>query len=156
MALHAQVPPSQDSSASLPDGYGNDIPKPADVMPEPRKEVFMVVEQMPDFPGGQTAMMNYLAKNIRYPQMARELGLQGKVYLSFIVDNKGNITDVSVLRAAITDVQDADPAKPSPAKQEMIDEAVRVCRSMPRWMPGKQNGQSVNCKFTLPISFVIK
>lgn len=156
IALHAQVSPSQDSSASLPDGIGNDIAKPVDPEPQPRKEVFVAVEQMPEFPGGQNAMMTYIGKNMRYPQVARELNLQGKVYLSFIVDDQGNVFDVNVLRAAINDLPDADPAKPSPAKQAMINEAVRVVRSMPKWMPGKQNGRAVNCKFTLPISFVIK
>lgn len=110
--------------------------------PEPPKEeetkIFDVVEEMPSFPGGQAELMKYLSSNIKYPVVAEENGVQGRVILSFVVERNGSITDIKVVK----------PVDPSLDK-----EAVRVVKGMPHWIPGKQNGSSVRVKFTLPVIF---
>lgn len=110
--------------------------------PEPPKEeetkVFDVVEQMPTFPGGTGALMQYLSSNIRYPAVAEENGVQGRVILQFVVEKDGSITDVKVLKSV-------DPS--------LDKEAIRVTKSMPKWIPGKQNGSAVRVKYTLPVVF---
>jgi protein TonB len=106
--------------------------------PEVENKVFDVVEQMPSFPGGQSALMSYLANNIKYPVVAQENGVQGRVVVSFVVERDGSITDVQVVRSV-------DPS--------LDREAQRVVRSMPKWIPGKQNGQAVRVKYNVPVSF---
>jgi len=106
--------------------------------PEVENKVFDVVEQMPSFPGGQGALMQYLANNIKYPVVAQENGVQGRVVVSFVIERDGSITDVQVVRSV-------DPS--------LDREAQRVVRSMPRWIPGKQNGQAVRVKYNVPVSF---
>ena len=111
--------------------------------PEPPKhveetKVFTVVEQMPMFPGGDAALMSYLANNIHYPTVAAENGVQGHVVVGFVVERDGSITDVSVLRGV-------DPS--------LDREAMRVVKSMPRWTPGKQNGSAVRVKYQVPVAF---
>lgn len=105
---------------------------------EPTNKVFDVVEQMPSFPGGNGALMQYLANNIKYPVVAQENGVQGRVIVSFVVEKDGSITDVNVVRSV-------DPS--------LDREAQRVVRSMPRWNPGKQNGSAVRVKYNVPVSF---
>ena len=107
------------------------------VRPNPKK-VFDVVEQMPSFPGGMKAMMDYLARNIRYPADAKKNLLEGRVILQFIVDKKGRLSDVKVVRSV----------EPS-----LDAEAVRVVKAMPRWNPGMQNGKAVKVRYTLPVNF---
>ena len=110
--------------------------------PEPPKEeeakVFDVVEQMPSFPGGNGALMEYLGKNVKYPVVAQENGVQGRVVVSFVVERDGSITDVKVVRSV-------DPS--------LDKEATRVVSSMPKWIPGKQNGSAVRVKYNVPVSF---
>ena len=111
--------------------------------PEPPKhveetKVFTVVEQMPMFPGGDAALMSYLANNIHYPTVAAENGVQGRVIVGFVVERDGSITDVSVLRGV-------DSA--------LDREAMRVVKGMPRWTPGKQNGSAVRVKYQVPVMF---
>ena len=110
--------------------------------PEPPKEeetkVFDYAEQMPSFPGGPSALNEYLSKTIKYPVAAEENGIQGRVVVQFVVERDGSITDVHVVRSV-------DPS--------LDKEAIRVAKSMPRWIPGKQNGAPVRVKFTLPVSF---
>ena len=111
--------------------------------PEPPKhveetKVFTVVEQMPMSPGGDAALMSYLANNIHYPTVAAENGVQGRVVVGFVVERDGSITDVSVLRGV-------DPS--------LDREAMRVVKSMPRWTPGKQNGSAVRVKYQVPVAF---
>ena len=106
---------------------------------EPEEQtIFEVVENMPDFPGGQAALMQYLAKNIKYPTIAQENGTQGRVIIQFVVERDGSISDVHVARGV-------DPY--------LDKEAVRVVKSMPKWLPGKQNGKAVRVKFTVPVMF---
>ena len=101
-------------------------------------KVFDVVEQMPSFPGGQSALMNYLNSHINYPVVAQENNVQGRVVISFVVERDGSITDVNVAKSV-------DPS--------LDREAVRVVKGMPRWIPGKQNGSSVRVKYMLPVQF---
>ena len=112
--------------------------KPAEEKPEVENKVFEVVEQMPSFPGGAGALMKYLSENIKYPVVAQENGVQGRVVVSFVVERDGSITDVKVARSV-------DPS--------LDREAMRVVRSMPRWIPGKQNGSAVRVKYNVPVSF---
>ena len=110
--------------------------------PEPPKEeetkVFDVVEQMPSFPGGQSALLQYLSSNIKYPVVAEENGVQGRVIVTFVVEKDGSITDVRVVKSV-------DPS--------LDKEAQRVVKSMPKWIPGKQNGSAVRVKYTVPVTF---
>lgn len=100
--------------------------------------IYEVVEQMPSFPGGQGALMQYLARNIKYPVTAKEDGVQGRVVVSFVVERDGSITDVQVVRSV-------DPT--------LDHEVQRVVRSMPKWIPGKQKGQAVRVRYNIPVSF---
>ena len=113
--------------------------------PEPPKEeetkVFDVVEQMPSFPGGTGALMEFLGKNVKYPVVAQENGVQGRVVVSFVVERDGSITDVKVVRSV-------DPS--------LDKEATRVVSSMPKWIPGKQNGSAVRVKYNVPVSFKLQ
>lgn len=111
--------------------------------PEPPKhedenKVFDVVEQPPSFPGGMAALQAYLRDNIKYPVVAAENGIEGRVIVQFVVGKDGSISNVTVARSA-----DASLDK----------EAVRVVKSMPKWTPGKQNGTTVNVKYTCPVTF---
>lgn len=114
--------------------------------PEPPKheeeaKVFDVVEQMPSFPGGPSALMEYLHDHVKYPVVAQENGVQGRVVVSFIVERDGSITDVRVVRSV-------DPS--------LDREAARVVSSMPRWTPGKQNGSAVRVKYNVPVMFKLQ
>ena len=113
-------------------------PPPPAPKPEVSTKVFDVVEEMPSFPGGQGALMSYLASNIKYPVVAQENGVQGRVIVSFVVERDGSISDVRVARSV-------DPS--------LDREAQRVVKSMPRWKPGKQNGSAVRVKYTVPVVF---
>ena len=123
---------------------GGEVLKAKEVIaqPEPPKEeetkVFDVVEVMPSFPGGDAALQQYLGKNIKYPVVAEENGVQGRVVLTFVVERDGSISDIKVVRSV-------DPS--------LDKEATRVVKSMPKWIPGKQNGSAVRVKFTLPVTF---
>lgn len=113
-------------------------PPPPAPKPEVATKVFDVVEEMPSFPGGNGALMSYLASNIKYPVVAQENGVQGRVSVSFVVERDGSISDVRVARSV-------DPS--------LDREAQRVVKSMPRWKPGKQNGSAVRVKYTVPVVF---
>ena len=115
--------------------------KEAVAQPEPKPEVekvFDVVEQMPSFPGGPSALMEWLSNNVKYPVVAQDNGVQGRGVVSFVVERDGSITDVKVVRGV-------DPS--------LDREASRVVRAMPRWIPGKQNGSAVRVKYNVPVAF---
>ena len=99
-------------------------------------EIFVVVEDMPQFPGGN--VQRWIYKNVKYPILAQENGIQGKVFIQFVIEKDGSITDVKVMRGV-----DASLDK----------EAIRVVKSMPKWKPGKQRGKPVRVSYTLPINF---
>lgn len=113
-------------------------PPPPAPKPEVSNKVFEVVEEMPHFPGGPAALQAFLSSNTKYPVVAQENGVQGRVSVSFVVERDGSITDVRVVRSV-------DPS--------LDREASRVVRSMPRWSPGKQNGSTVRVKYTVPVVF---
>ncbi len=102
--------------------------------------IFTVVEDQPSFPGGEEARIRFLQENLRYPQMAREAGIQGTVFVTFVVERDGSVTDVRVLRGIGGGCD---------------EEAVRVVRNMPNWQPGRQRGQAVRVQFNMPIRFVL-
>lgn len=104
-------------------------------------EIFKVVEEMPEFPGGAAKMMEYIQKNIKYPMMARESDIQGRVFVNFVVEPNGTITNVTVMRGIGGGCD---------------EEALRVVQSMPNWKPGKQRGSAVRCSFTVPIIFKLQ
>ena len=126
------------------DEVGGEVLKAKDDIkaPEPPKQeenkIFTVVEQMPMYPGGDAALMQYLSSNIHYPAVAAENGVQGRVVVGFVVERDGSITDVNVMRSV-------DPS--------LDREAVRVVKNMPRWTPGKQNGSAVRVKYQVPVTF---
>jgi TonB family protein len=116
------------------------LQEPPPVKKEVTEEIFVVVEEQPEYPGGQEAMMKFLSDSIVYPDEAKAKGIQGRVICNFVVMKDGSIDDVNVVRGV-------DP---------LLDaEAVRVLKSMPAWKPGKQRGQAVNVRYTLPVVFRI-
>ena len=114
-------------------------PVEAPVEEEEEEVIFVVVESMPEFPGGQQAMMKYIGENIKYPVIAQENGIQGRVICQFVIEKDGKVTDIQVVRSS---------GEPSLDK-----EAVRVINSMPKWKPGKQRGKPVRVKYTIPVNF---
>ncbi|MBP3737708.1 MAG: energy transducer TonB [Muribaculaceae bacterium] len=106
-----------------------------------KEEVFKSVEQMPTFPGGEAALMKYLSSHIQYPTMAQENNVQGRVVVQFVVTKTGKVGDVRVVRSVDKDLD---------------REAVRVCKSLPNFVPGRQNGQPVNVWYTLPVTFKLQ
>lgn len=105
---------------------------------EAAQQIFTVVEEMPEFPGGMNELLKYLAKSIKYPVIAQENGIQGRVICAFVVNRDGSIVDAEVLRGV-------DPS--------LDKEALRVIMAMPKWKPGKQRGKPVRVKYTVPVTF---
>jgi len=110
------------------------------VVEEESVKPYIVVEQMPEFPGGEQSMRKFLRDNIRYPQMARESGIYGTVYVTFVVSKTGQISEVKLLRGIGGGCD---------------DEAIRVVKTMPAWIPGRQTGKPVPVQFNLPITFTL-
>lgn len=108
---------------------------------EVKEEIFKSVEQMPTFPGGDAALMKYLSSHINYPTMAQENNIQGKVIVQFVVTKTGKVGEVKVVRSVDKDLD---------------REAVRVCKSLPNFVPGRQNGQPVSVWYTLPVTFKLQ
>ncbi len=104
---------------------------------------YSIVDQMPEFTGGEKEMYKYIQQNIHYPEIERQAGITGKVYIKFIVDKGGNISDVLEMRGV-------------PGGIGLTEEAIRVVKSMPQWKAGMQNGRTVNVKMVLPLNFSIK
>lgn len=110
--------------------------------PEPvKEEVFRAVEQMPVFPGGEAALMKWLSNNIQYPPAAMENNVQGRVVVQFVVTKTGAIGEVKVVRSVDRDLD---------------NEAIRVCKKLPKFTPGRMNGQAVNVWYTLPVQFKLQ
>jgi protein TonB len=104
-------------------------------------EIFQIVEEMPEFPGGNEALLKYVASATKYPEIAKENGISGKVYVTFVVNTDGKVTNVTVARSV-------DPS--------LDKEAIRVCQAMPPWKPGKQRNKAVRVSYTIPIVFVLQ
>jgi TonB family protein len=100
--------------------------------------IYQIVEEMPQFPGGEKAMMEYVAKNVKYPQEAKDKEIQGRVFVGFIVEKDGSVNEVKVLRSIGGGCD---------------EEAVRVVKAMPKWKPGKQKGEPVRVSYMMPINF---
>jgi TonB family protein len=108
---------------------------------EDDKQVFFVVEKMPEFPGGEEALRKYIATNIKYPKTAQENDVSGKVYVTFVVSEDGSVANAKIARGV-------DPS--------LDREALRVVNSLPRWQPGTQRGIPVNVQYTVPINFALQ
>lgn len=106
---------------------------------EEEEVIFMVVESMPEFPGGQQQLFKFINENVKYPVIAQENGIQGRAVCQFVVNKDGSIVDVVVVRTS--------------GDASLDKEAVRVIKSMPKWTPGKQRGKPVRVKYTVPINF---
>ncbi len=141
-----QPPPTQEdlsettAGTTSQEGQKIDAPPP----PPPVEEVtydLAAVQEQPDFPGGMAKMYEYLQKNTKYPDMEFDAGIQGKVYVEFVVDKDGSVEDVKVRRGVSAGLD---------------KEALRAVKSMPKWTPGKMNGKSVKCRFTIPVDFKLK
>ena len=105
------------------------------------QEIFQIVEEMPAFPGGEQKLMEYVGKNIKYPQIARETGIQGRVFIGFVVEPDGSVSNVKLLRGIGGGCD---------------EEAMRVVKSMPKWKPGKQRGKAVRVSYMLPVNFKLQ
>ena len=105
------------------------------------QEIFQIVEEMPQFPGGEAKLMEYVAKNIKYPQIARETGIQGRVFVGFVVEPDGSISNVKLLRGIGGGCD---------------EEAMRVIKSLPKWKPGKQRGKAVRVSYQIPVFFKLQ
>ncbi len=103
--------------------------------------VFVVVEEMPEYPGGEKALRTFIGQNLKYPVMAQERGIQGSVYVSFVITTEGKVTQAKIARAV---------------NPELDKEALRVIKTMPQWTPGKQRGKPVAVAYTLPINFILE
>ena len=105
------------------------------------QEIFQIVEEMPAYPGGDQKLMEFIAKGIKYPQIARETGIQGRVFVGFVVEPDGSVSNVKVLRGIGGGCD---------------EEALRVIKAMPKWKPGMQNGKKVRVSFAIPINFKLQ
>lgn len=114
------------------------IAAPVEEEEEVTNEIFTVVEDMPAFPGGESALLGFISKSVKYPVIAQENGIQGRVIVSFVIERDGSVADAVVVRGV-------DPS--------LDKEALRVVKSMPKWTPGKQRGKPVRVKYTLPVTF---
>ena len=104
-------------------------------------QVFFIVEDMPEFPGGELALRKFIANSIKYPVIAQENGIQGKVYVNFVVDKDGSITNARIARGV---------------DRSLDQEALRVVNTLPKWKPGQQRGKPVKVSYTVPINFVLQ
>ena len=108
---------------------------------EEEAQVFFIVENMPEFPGGELALRKFIANAINYPVIAQENGIQGKVYVNFVVDKDGSVIQAKIARGV---------------DSSLDKEALRVVNSLPKWKPGMQRGKPVKVSYTVPISFVLQ
>ena len=146
--VQEEPPPTQeemkDVQISTVTQEGNtteDLPPENPVVDPDEGKVFTIVEEMPTFPGGEEKMLEYIQRNTKYPAVARENNITGRVYVSFVVDKDGKINNVKVLRGIGGGCD---------------EEAIRVVKSMPDWKAGKQNGRAVQVQFNLPVNFTLK
>ncbi len=142
-----EPPPTQEEvkevqvSIVTQEGDKNLIDLPPDPIDPDAGKIFTVVEEMPTFPGGEQKLFEYIISKTKYPTIARENGISGRVYVTFVVDKDGKIKDAKLLRGIGAGCD---------------EEALRVVRSMPDWKPGRQNGRNVPVQFNLPVNFTLK
>lgn len=136
--LHAQVTLSDIDSTEAPavieitDNQKDSVIK---------SDIFTVVEEMPEFPGGQDEMLKFISKNIKYPDQAKDKDIQGTVYLKFIVEKNGKLSHIETIRRNLG--------------SGLNEEAIRIVQIMPAWKPGRQNGNAVRVEYILPIRFAL-
>lgn len=139
-----EPPPTQEvlteTNAGTITQEGEDIEAPPPVVEE-EPQIFTIVEEMPSFPGGEAELFKYLGKAIKYPELAKDAGISGVVYMTFVVDENGKVRDPKVLRGIGGGCD---------------EEAIRVVKSMPAWDPGKQRGKPVRVQYNLPIRFTLR
>lgn len=136
----ATVEGEESEGNAAPDDGPKEAPAVIEEDPDDKK-IFNFVQQKPEFPDGEAALLKYLYANIKYPPIARENGIEGQVVVRFVVSKTGKIDDVKILRSLGGGCD---------------EEASRVVRAMPAWKPGKHNGKAVNCTYTLPIKFQLQ
>lgn len=147
--VEEEQPPPQEKletvavGTTTQEGTGEEIAPPAEVVADPGDNtIFTIVEEMPQFPGGgESALLSYVSKNIKYPPLARENNITGTVYVTFVVDKDGKVKDPKLLRGIGGGCD---------------EEALRVVKSMPDWKPGRQNGRNVAVQYNLPVRFSLK
>ena len=141
------------------------------VTPDDNDPVFEVVEVMPDYPGGQAAMMEFIIKTVKYPKVAMEYGVEGRVMVQFIVEKDGSISNINAIKVDdaqgseitvvgykpdMTEEQKQNVDKQNKGLQALKDESIRVVKQMPKWTPGKQRSKTVRTRFSLPVTFRLK
>ncbi|MFI5218592.1 MAG: energy transducer TonB [Bacteroidia bacterium] len=147
--VEEEAPPPQEKleevavGTETQEGTGDEIAPPPEVVEDPDAgKIFTIVEEMPQFPGGgESALIKYLSENIKYPPIARENGITGTVYVTFIIDKEGRVSDSKILRGIGGGCD---------------EEALRVVNKMPLWKPGRQNGRGVIVQYNLPVRFSLK
>ena len=136
-------------------------------MAQKDEKIFDIVEQMPQFPGGDVKLMEFVAHNIRYPEIATENGVQGRVLVQFIVEKDGSLTTPEVVATSsgigevipivvtskMGDKERQNAETHNAGVKALRDEAIRVIKSMPKWTPGKQRGKEVRCRYTIPVTY---
>ena len=136
-------------------------------MAQKNEKIFDIVEQMPQFPGGDVKLMEFVAHNIRYPEIATENGVQGRVLVQFIVEKDGSLTTPEVVATSsgigevipivvtskMGDKERQNAETHNAGVKALRDEAIRVIKSMPKWTPGKQRGKEVRCRYTIPVTY---
>ena len=133
----AEIPPPPIKKPSEELGSGK-MPMPEETPKPAGDEIFQIAEQQAEFPGGTTELMKYIKTNQQYPEIAKKDGIEGRVFLKFVIEKDGSVSNIIVLRSI----------------HKLLDnEAIRVVKSMPKWTPGKQKGQIVRSYFTLPVKF---
>ena len=105
------------------------------------EEIFLIVEDQASFPGGEAKLYEFIRNNVKYPQLAKETGIEGTVFVQFVVEKDGTLSNVQALRKIGGGCD---------------EEAIRVVKSMPKWKPGSQRGRNVRCSFTIPIKFTLQ
>jgi protein TonB len=139
----AQTPKTQDPPPS--DGDFIDLPDPNNGKKNKKDKVLQVAEQMPEFVGGEDALLKYLGSNIKYPAIARDANTQGTIYITFVIDKKGKVGNVQLLRGLT-----------GPGATDCANEGIRVIKGMPKWKPGKHKGKTVSVQYNLPIKFTLR
>lgn len=135
-----KTPPPPPKEKIVTTANPDDPPPPPKAVGQDEVPIFTVVEEMPEFPGGRDALSEYIASEVKYPEEAKKKGIQGRVFVTYVVEKDGSISNVALLRGA---------------EKTLDAEALRVIKGMPKWTPGKQKGKPVRVQFNLPIHFAL-